>query len=296
MPARKRPSDTTTDPQSTAPTKRRRSSNNNSTSTSRKHFHYLRARTRHISKNTITTKWTRLPPAAQSQIKELFRETKRATVLQSSRGDEKRRVEAEMALSAVVRKLESAVGSMVFPSLPLAGLTGNTTGGASGKAGEGLVDLGKWMKKNTMLNAELDPAIHAAEVLRGEIEKEEEALERETQLLKRLEENAKSEERAWKRREGKTHPLLAKVEAGAGDGAEDINLVAVDSIRVKEEPDEELGGVLGQLENHLESLKANADEVEGVDEAIVDARDALEGVLRERMGEDALNALMGLER
>jgi kinetochore protein Fta7 len=294
MPAKKRPSDTATEagPSNatatdatsvTSSSKKRRTSNNN-TSTSRRHFHYLRARTRHISQHTITTRWTTLPPPAQGPAKQLFRDIKRATVLQHARGDEKRRVEAEMALSAVVRKLEGAVGQMVFPALP-----------AAGTKAEGLVDLGRWITRNRTLEAELNPAMHAKEVLLQEIEREEEALRREKALLKRLEDNARSEERAWKKREGKTHPLLAAAEIAKGDDAESINLLPTEKMRLtrEQEEDQDLVGILGQLENHLDSLRGNTEAVEGVDDAIADARNALGDMLRGRLGEQAADALDG---
>lgn len=80
---------------------------------SQKSYQYLKPRTRHIPQDVITTKWSALPNPAQQQVRELFTAAKRPVILGCR--NEKRRREAEVALGAVVGKLEKQLPRMPFP-------------------------------------------------------------------------------------------------------------------------------------------------------------------------------------
>lgn len=66
-----------------------------------------------------------------------------------------------------------------------------------------------------------------------------------------------------------------------GDSAEDIALKPSTSLdgAFAEEADDDLAVVLDQLQRSLESMQSNHTQVEGIDEAMLDARTALDEVL-----------------
>jgi hypothetical protein len=65
-------------------------------------YAYLESHTRHIAERTIKSKWTTLPEPAQEKVKELFRSLERPVIVRQR--DEKRRMEAQTAVAAVVKK------------------------------------------------------------------------------------------------------------------------------------------------------------------------------------------------
>jgi kinetochore protein Fta7 len=79
----------------------------------KKSFAHLRPHTRRVPQETITATWKRLPEPAQRQVHALLLTAKR-TSLNSIR-DARKRAEAEMAVNAMVRKLERQVPKMPFP-------------------------------------------------------------------------------------------------------------------------------------------------------------------------------------
>lgn len=75
----------------------RRRKNNNS-----KPFASLQPRTQNVSKRTIKSKWSNLPEAAQEKVRAMFRTLERPVIVLQR--DERKRVEAQAALAAVIKK------------------------------------------------------------------------------------------------------------------------------------------------------------------------------------------------
>lgn len=265
---------------------------------SRKKFAHLTPRTRHISQSVITTRWRPAPPAVQHSARALFVAAKRPVVEAAGRAGrsaaagvvgeayDKRRAEAEVTLASVLRKLEKQVPRIPFPPM---------RGGGVGL--EGVFDLEKVVERNRALEAELTPQVYAVKLLREAVAGEEEVLEAEREALEVLEERARGAERRARERERRgAHPVVKwwrmaarkREEEEMEDGVEGIRLAAasapseVDEVVAEEdlEADEQLAPVLEQLQGHLDSMRANREQVEGLDEAMNEARAALGGVLR----------------
>lgn len=64
-------------------------------------FASLKPRTQNVSKRTIKTKWSNLPDAAQEKVRAMFRTLERPVIVLQR--DERKRVEAQTALGAVVK-------------------------------------------------------------------------------------------------------------------------------------------------------------------------------------------------
>ncbi|OCL12131.1 hypothetical protein AOQ84DRAFT_360907 [Glonium stellatum] len=245
-----------------------------------KKFQHLKARTRNIPQNVVASKWAPPSQLVQQQVRELFKAAKRPVIL--SRRDDRRRLEAETILGAVVRKLEDRLPKMPFPP----------------KTKEVHFDLEKLIERNRMLENQLTPAMHSVDLLKAEIEKEEMQLERDQEVLAKLEENAKAEKTRQKEQVTKTHPLLRlpKNFEIDGDGPDDINLVNPKSTEplLLDNPDPELAPLLDQLRNHLESMQANHSQIQGIENAMKDAQVALDNMLFKHMSPQQYDSAMKL--
>lgn len=83
--------------------KRKRSEHDDDGATAQnKRFAYLKPRVRHISEGTIKSKWTTLPEPVQEKVREMFRSLERPVIVRHR--DERKRIEAQTAVAAVVKK------------------------------------------------------------------------------------------------------------------------------------------------------------------------------------------------
>ncbi|KAL0258931.1 hypothetical protein SLS55_006436 [Diplodia seriata] len=271
-------------------------------------FAHLKPRTRHISQSVITTKWRPAPLPAQAAARALFVAAKRPVVEAAGRksstagggvmgdGYDKRKAEAEATLASVLRRLEKQIPRIPFPSM-------------KGPAADAF-ELEKVVERNRGLEMQLTPAVHAVKLLKDAVGKEEKVLEGEMEELDMLERRAREAERRGKER-GKRglHPVLKRFRAGderVGGGREDsvdeIRMATTDrrrpetngdeDVEAELEGDEQLAPVLEQLRGHLESMHANLEQVEGLDEAMNGARVTLDGVLRAKLGEERYEELV----
>lgn len=82
--------------------KRKRSDDDDGATAQNKRFAYLKPRVRHISQRTIKSKWTTLPEPVQEKVREMFRSLERPVIVRHR--DERKRIEAQTAVAAVVKK------------------------------------------------------------------------------------------------------------------------------------------------------------------------------------------------
>ncbi|KAF2460213.1 CENP-Q, a CENPA-CAD centromere complex subunit-domain-containing protein [Lineolata rhizophorae] len=229
----------------------------------KKRFNYLKPRVRKIPQHVITSKWAPLGASTQQQTRDLIRAAKRPVTIGIR--DDRRRIEAEVTLGSVIRKLERQLPRMPFPP--------NTR--------DFHFDLEALIDRNRTLENQLTPALHSVEMLKAAIKREEGALEQEQKTLARLEADAKAEERRQARQTAKIHPLLSLPDdfRPAGDDASEIGFVRTAGNQMPtldDEDDQELAPLLEQLQHHLESISTNMAQVDGI-EAAISVADALVG-------------------
>lgn len=86
--------------------KRKRSTaaaeDSNVTSSNKKPFAYLKPRVRRVSERTVKSKWTTLSEPVQEKISDMLRSLERPVIVRHR--DERKRIEAQTAVGAVVRK------------------------------------------------------------------------------------------------------------------------------------------------------------------------------------------------
>lgn len=86
------------------PPKRKRSSESDAhdNAARNKRFAYLKPQVRQVSERTIKSKWTTLPESVQDRIRDMFRALERPVIVRQQ--NERKRIEAQAAVQAVVRK------------------------------------------------------------------------------------------------------------------------------------------------------------------------------------------------
>lgn len=85
------------------PSKRKRfDDNENAEDESRKRYAYLKPQIRRVPEKTIKSKWTTLPDPVQNKVRDLFQALERPVIVRQQ--NERKRIEAQSAVQAVVRK------------------------------------------------------------------------------------------------------------------------------------------------------------------------------------------------
>ncbi|AEO61972.1 hypothetical protein MYCTH_2312816 [Thermothelomyces thermophilus ATCC 42464] len=273
----------------------------------------LTALTRHIPRATIASKWTTLSAPSIAAVSSLLADSARP-VLHRLRDRDQRHAQAALILRTFAARLHSKlVKGMPFPPPTVPAPRGRrpTKGGSGGGGGEGAtggnsggggggheveLDFEKTVDAIAGLERALDPLLHSLVLLRREKEREERALERDYAALRRLEANARAQARGWKegRGRGREHVLVGGLVGAEGDRngeSGSLELVPPSAKHgaggaggvFKDLQEEELLALSQQIGSHMESMKNNLSQIEGVLPAIARSRAALQGVLCEHL-------------
>ncbi|EEA22613.1 hypothetical protein TMatcc_001458 [Talaromyces marneffei ATCC 18224] len=231
-----------------------------------KRFTWLKPQVRNVSKHTIKSKWSSLPEPVQNKVRELFRSLERPVIVRQR--DEKKRIEAQVALGGVVKTLERRLPRMPFPPL-------------TKDAG---FDHESVLNEHRVLETQLSTTRNTIDLLKLEIEREEALLAKETKYVEEMEKNAKKAEVERKRQMKNEHPVLRHIDAHSGDAngsSSSVPFVVLD--RSKEqtalcemEPHREIQSIVMQLNGHLNSMQTNIAPFVALREAITEAQAALD--------------------
>ncbi|KAK1460242.1 hypothetical protein CMEL01_03241 [Colletotrichum melonis] len=277
-----------------------------------KHRH-IAARVRQIPRSVIEEKWSPLKNPSLSIVSNLLRLAERP-VLQRIPGSEKRRDQAASALHLITNRLLKKLSR----GLPFPPASAPPTGGKNGSRKLLETDGGRVEELNferviegvAALERQLDPLLHAVDLLKTEKEREEMALEEDYETLRTLEANARSEARNFKDSLRKTHVLVpeatkpgtasAAAENTVKHGEQDLNFIVSEegvgsgTPLFKDLEDDELRGLAGQVGSHMESMRANLQQIDGVVPQIVKSRAALQDVLFKHLDQQSFeNVLFG---
>ncbi|KXH41229.1 hypothetical protein CSIM01_03435 [Colletotrichum simmondsii] len=278
-----------------------------------KHRH-IAARVRQVPRSVIEEKWSPLTNPSLSIVSNLLRLAERP-VLQRIPGSEKRRDQAASALHLITNRLVKKLSR----GLPFPPASAPPTGGKNSSKKLLETDGGRVEELNferviegvAALERQLDPLLHAVDLLKTEKEREEKALEEDYDTLRTLEANARSEARNFKDSLRKTHVLVpeaTKPGTAAAAGAEnvvkhddlDFNFIVSEegvgsgTPLFKDLEDDELRGLAGQVGSHMESMRANLQQIDGVVPQIVKSRAALQDVLFKHLDQQSFeNVLFG---
>ncbi|KXH40141.1 hypothetical protein CNYM01_11528 [Colletotrichum nymphaeae SA-01] len=277
-----------------------------------KHRH-IAARVRQVPRSVIEEKWSPLTNPSLSIISNLLRLAERP-VLQRIPGSEKRRDQAASALHLITNRLVKKLSR----GLPFPPASTPPTGGKNSSRKLLDTDGGRVEELNferviegvAALERQLDPLLHAVDLLKTEKEREEKALEEDYDTLRTLEANARSEARNFKDSLRKTHVLVPEAtKPGTASAAaenvlkhdeQDFNFIVSEegagsgTPLFKDLEDDELRGLAGQVGSHMESMRANLQQIDGVVPQIVKSRAALQDVLFKHLDQQSFeNVLFG---
>ncbi|KFZ03442.1 hypothetical protein V502_10946 [Pseudogymnoascus sp. VKM F-4520 (FW-2644)] len=229
-----------------------------------------------VSHNTIDSTWEPLPATAHDRAMQLLGDIEKS-VVQRLR-DERKRTQASTAIQMVTRRL----GRKIARGLPF-------PPGSRPQRDEDF-DFERILDATRKQEGLLTPALHARELLKAEIKREEVMLKREQAALERLEKNASAE---WGRRKAeakKLHPSLAKKggEVVVWGDHDQLNLADEQTTAYVLEDakiDDDLRPIVEELQNHLESMHNNFKQVEGIVPAIEKSEAVIRAALLNQIDE-----------
>ncbi|KAE8352677.1 CENP-Q, a CENPA-CAD centromere complex subunit-domain-containing protein [Aspergillus coremiiformis] len=228
----------------------------------RKRFAYLKPQVRRVSQRTIRTKWSTLPEPTQEKVRDMFRALERPVIVRQQ--NERKRIEAQAAVQAVVKNLGKRLPRMPFPPITK----------------DSVFEYEAALKEHRSLEANLATVTDSIDLLNAEIEKEEAFLANETKQLQELEKNAKRAEIERKRQLKNEHPVLRQLSVPGQQSQEQTHFIVAggkDTLATFDEfeTDPEIVGLLKQLNGHLNSLQNNIAPLKGLSDAITRSQAAL---------------------
>ncbi|KAK1826310.1 CENP-Q, a CENPA-CAD centromere complex subunit-domain-containing protein [Podospora conica] len=247
-------------------------------------YRHLTSRTRQIPRATITAKWSPLDDGAVSVVDGIISNST-LPVLSRFRDRQQRHQQAQTIMRTFAKRLHSKLRKgMPFPP------PSSTARGAGGAAGHELeLDFEKTVDAIQTLEKTLDPLLHSVALLESEREREEAALEKEYEELQALESNARAEARGWRESRKRDH-VLAPGPREARDGQAVLLSPPIETVGAppaggvfSDLKEKDLVVISQQIGNHMESVKNNLQQIDGVLPAIVKSRAALQGVLHQHL-------------
>ncbi|TGO66273.1 hypothetical protein BOTNAR_0064g00100 [Botryotinia narcissicola] len=232
-------------------------------------YQHLAAVTRRVTHETIKTKWEPLPPGCLDKISDLLIDVRRPVVLQIR--DERKKTQASTAIQMISRRLLNRVRKgMPFPK-------GTRTNP------EDDFDFEKILDYNRALENKLTPILHSNDLLEAELRKEEILLESEERYLAELEANAKDEATSRRQAARKSHPLL-QFEIDSTQKVLNDNIgvdenAATSLITLNASKYEDLGGIVKSIDGHVDSIKGNLQQIEGITDAMAKSKASVQAAL-----------------
>ncbi|KAF1951088.1 hypothetical protein CC80DRAFT_454828 [Byssothecium circinans] len=233
----------------------------------------LAPRTRRIAQEKIDT-WPQVSHQVLEQVVGMLRDAKKD--IANTQRDERRAILADETLNKLVRKLARQLSASRIPP----------------QAKDIHFNIDKLTERCAQLFREVTTERHSKQLLKEQAKVAQHLLERDQENLEQLKRNAKKWKAEWKHQEkhGRLHPLLQDLEDDetGGDGPADIGLkqtkVEDASLVDLDSPDPELAPLVEQLRRSLENMQGNHEQVAGIDEAMLDARGALDELLFRHAG------------
>ncbi|KAL8335140.1 hypothetical protein RB598_009369 [Gaeumannomyces tritici] len=266
-------------------------------------YQYIQECMQLVPRSKIAAKWGPLDAASIDAVRAMLLDAQRP-VLYHLRDTQRRQEAASSILSAVCGRIQRKLGrGLPFP--PPAFAAGGAGRGASASAGqlrsghEIELDYERAVDAAQALEDQLNPSLHAVELLKAEIEKEERLLENDYKVLRQLETNARDEAREWKKNLRTSHVLVPDVQSceppTTGLFDEDRGLILAERQSgglYKDLDDKELLGLSQQMNNHLDSMRGNLQQIGPLLPAITKSKAALHEVLLRHLDPGQCDAVL----
>ncbi|KAL6885144.1 CENP-Q, a CENPA-CAD centromere complex subunit domain-containing protein [Trichoderma longibrachiatum] len=248
-----------------------------------------------VRQSTIESKWSPLPESTISAASSMLALAHRP-VLQRLSSSEQRHNHTSAALRLVTHRITRKIARGIpFPpaSMPSARAPrGRQQAGAGagplpadGRATE--LDFESVLDAKQALERQLDPALHAVELLEREKEKLERELERDYEALRNLESSAKAQGREYRGLLKKAHVLAPTPESVVSQrkkmAERDVSFTHSGGLSFgglfSNLEDPALKALALQLSDHMESIKTNLQQADGIVPQLARSRAALQDVL-----------------
>ncbi|KAI9739409.1 MAG: hypothetical protein M1818_005097 [Claussenomyces sp. TS43310] len=231
-------------------------------------YQHLLAVERKVPRQTIDSKWEPLPPNAIEHVTQLLGDVEKSVVMRLR--DERKRTQAATSISMVARRLQrKLVRGLPFPP-------------STRSRKEEDFDFEKILDSNVTLETQLTPMLHSTELLKAEIKRENLQLDEEVRNLDTLETNAKADAARRKKDSKHNHSLYTEADArveGLGDAIGLANRRSGPQEIGEIHGDIPFNVILDQLNNHLESVRTNHLQVEGLVWEMETSRTALDDIV-----------------
>ncbi|KAK4061114.1 uncharacterized protein Triagg1_10453 [Trichoderma aggressivum f. europaeum] len=255
-----------------------------------------------VRQSTIESKWSPLPESTVAAANSMLVLAHRP-VLQRLSGSEQRQNHTSAALRLVSHRITRKIARGIpFPpaSMPSARVPrGRQAGAAPGAAGvpDGRateLDFESVLDAKMALERQLDPALHAVELLTREKEKLERELERDYETLRNLESSAKAQGREYRGLLKKAHVLAPTPETVHSQRKQkeeqEISFtpsgVSLSGGLFSDLQDPELKSLALQLSDHMESIRSNLQQADGIVPQLARSRAALQDVLFRQLNQE----------
>ncbi|KAJ5053097.1 hypothetical protein EN45_048740 [Penicillium chrysogenum] len=246
------------------PPKRKHAGDDASQEDDSKRYAYLKPHVRRVPEKTIKSKWAPLPEPVQEKVMGMFHSLERPVIMRNH--NERKRIEAQGAVQAVVRNLGKRLPRMPFPPITK----------------DSNFDYESALNEHRSLEGHLATVNDSVDLLKAEIAKEEALLAGETKSLQEMDKNAKRAEAERKRQTKNEHPVLRQLDAlprTEGSGSSEFTLLGAKDSQVsldELETDPEVHGLMKQLHGHLQSMQSNTAPFAGLGDAITRSQAALD--------------------
>ncbi|KAL6864159.1 CENP-Q, a CENPA-CAD centromere complex subunit domain-containing protein [Trichoderma novae-zelandiae] len=267
-----------------------------------KPYPHVSPHVRRIRQSTIESKWSPLPEPTISAASSMLALAHRP-ILQRLSNTEQRYNHTSAALRLVTHRITRKIARGIpFPpaSMPSARAPRGRQAGAApvpaavsdGRATE--LDFESVLDAKQALERQLDPALHAVELLEREKQKLERELERDYEALRNLESSAKAQGREYRGLLKKAHVLAPTPEVVLSQRKQIAEQGVSFSHSEGSLPgglfsdleDPELKALALQLSDHMESIKTNLQQADGIVPQLARSRAALQDVLFRHLSQE----------
>ncbi|KAJ2979268.1 hypothetical protein NUW58_g7244 [Xylaria curta] len=241
-------------------------------------YRYITERTRRVTHEVIESKWSNLDPSSLANIRSLLHSISLPTLLHVA---PKQYAHAEDILEKVIRGLCKRSARLPFP--PASSLPRR----------EDELDFERTQSAVEVLLSQLDPLQHSVELLKREKERAEKDLEREYKVLDRLSTNARAEARERRDRLRKVHVLVpTTTQDSVADGTDLLPIDKAAGQVFTNIQDEEMLSLAGQINNHMDSMRGNLEQIDGILPAIAESHALLRTALQPQFDQKQLENIM----
>ncbi|VTT62311.1 unnamed protein product [Fusarium fujikuroi] len=239
---------------------------------------------RTIRSSKVAADWTGLSGASLPTTKSILKLAQQP-ILQRMAPTNNRRTHASAALHLVYRRMERklARGLPFPPGNPSSKTTKRRLDADGGRALE--LDFEAVLDGKAALERQLVPGMHAVELLKAEKERMERELERDYEKLRNLEANARAQTRERKDLFRKAHVLAPTSRPASKDQDTTFVTDTKDQESLKDIVNTPLEPIALQLADHVESIRGNLQQADGLTPQLSRTKAALQDVLQRYLDE-----------